>query len=506
MPKITLSMIVKNEDKYLRGCLESVKGIVDEIVIVDTGSTDNTLNIAEEFNAKIFHFEWIKDFSAARNFALSKSTGDWILYLDADERINAKSKNELLNKTKISNKLAINCIINNIDDYKDSSSIMKYVRLFRNNKNLLFTGKAHEQIQPSLTKLNYKLVDSTIEIIHLGYNVSRNVLIQKAERNLELLLAEYKEQPTSYGAYQISNSYSILNNRDTAVEYAKRALEGKDLSKEIRSICYLHITDYELNIGRIEIAKKMIDEALQENNNHPLLNLLSSQIYLKLNENIKALGFCKNSLQQNVKLKKSKKNRSAIDIVVDDKKIIYQGILISLSTDNSEDLKYFLKKLSNVAEKEEILLVNILQNNQTNENDIYLLQEIIKDSSLELILKLLKKNNNVEFKLDFFSSIYDKFNSDIGYLTNFGEFLISINQLEEAELILKTSLEVNGNNIAAIFYLASIYVVSEDFQKLAEIIKIAEAKIAYNSPYFNKLQILKEKIAPLISLPNLSIN
>ncbi|MEE9430449.1 MAG: glycosyltransferase family 2 protein, partial [Melioribacteraceae bacterium] len=176
MPKVTLSMIVKNEEQYLRGCLESVKGIADEIVIVDTGSTDATLDIAKEFNAKIFHFEWIKDFSAARNFALSKSTGDWILYLDADERLEKKSKKELFRKIKGNNKLAINCIIKNLDDRKKAPTLMKYVRLFKNNKSISFTGKAHEQIEASLAKSGYKLVGSSVEITHLGYNVDKEKL------------------------------------------------------------------------------------------------------------------------------------------------------------------------------------------------------------------------------------------------------------------------------------------------------------------------------------------
>ena len=80
MPKLTLSMIVKNEEQYLHGCLKSVKDVADEIIIVDTGSTDSTKDIASSFGAKIYDFDWIDDFSAARNFALEKSTGDWILY------------------------------------------------------------------------------------------------------------------------------------------------------------------------------------------------------------------------------------------------------------------------------------------------------------------------------------------------------------------------------------------------------------------------------------------
>ncbi len=88
MPTLSLCMIVKNEEKHLARCLSSVKDVADEIVIVDTGSTDKTIEIAESFSAKIFHFDWVNDFSAARNFALSKCTGDWILYLDADEELN----------------------------------------------------------------------------------------------------------------------------------------------------------------------------------------------------------------------------------------------------------------------------------------------------------------------------------------------------------------------------------------------------------------------------------
>ena len=76
---ISLSMIVKNEEKYLRDCLESVKGVVDEIILVDTGSTDSTVRIAQEYGAKIFNFEWINDFSAARNYSLDQCSGDWIL-------------------------------------------------------------------------------------------------------------------------------------------------------------------------------------------------------------------------------------------------------------------------------------------------------------------------------------------------------------------------------------------------------------------------------------------
>src|SRR3989338_7693689 len=90
MPTISLCMITKNEEKYLEQCLDSVKDIVDEIIIVDTGSKDKTKEIAKKFSAKIFDFEWVDNFSAARNESLKHAAKDWILVLDADEVVEKK--------------------------------------------------------------------------------------------------------------------------------------------------------------------------------------------------------------------------------------------------------------------------------------------------------------------------------------------------------------------------------------------------------------------------------
>ena len=86
-PKLSVCMIVRDEEKNLPRCLESVESVADELIIVDTGSKDNTISIAKDFGAKIFHFEWCDDFSAARNQYLKYATGNWILQIDADEEL-----------------------------------------------------------------------------------------------------------------------------------------------------------------------------------------------------------------------------------------------------------------------------------------------------------------------------------------------------------------------------------------------------------------------------------
>ena len=90
--RCSLCMIVRDEERYLAGCLESVVDLVDEIVVVDTGSTDSTPDIARRFGARVFNFQWVDDFSAARNESLRHATGEWIFWLDADERLDAPNR------------------------------------------------------------------------------------------------------------------------------------------------------------------------------------------------------------------------------------------------------------------------------------------------------------------------------------------------------------------------------------------------------------------------------
>ncbi|MFO7446246.1 MAG: glycosyltransferase family 2 protein, partial [Ignavibacteriaceae bacterium] len=207
---ISLCMIIKNEEKYLPDCLQSVQGIVDEIIIVDTGSTDNSIKIAEEFNARIFQFTWIGDFSAARNYSLQNASGDWILYLDADERLNNNSVQELKRITAESCKKAYWCNVISLDEINKHPSVMSYARLFPNNKKVRFTGTIHEQIEPSLIENGFSIEKSLIEIIHLGYSVSEEEIKKKAERNLELLLNEFQASGSGYYAFQLGQTLGIL--------------------------------------------------------------------------------------------------------------------------------------------------------------------------------------------------------------------------------------------------------------------------------------------------------
>src|SRR5699024_4807164 len=147
MISISLCMIVKNEEEVLEQCLDSISHLCDEIIIVDTGSSDKTKAIAEKFTNKIYDFQWIDDFSAARNFAFSKATKDYIFWLDADDillnedqlKLNALKK--CLNTTIDS--VSMNYILT-FDEYDKPSFYFRRNRLIKRSKHFKWHGAVHE--------------------------------------------------------------------------------------------------------------------------------------------------------------------------------------------------------------------------------------------------------------------------------------------------------------------------------------------------------------------------
>ncbi|MFM8473571.1 MAG: glycosyltransferase [Candidatus Kapaibacterium sp.] len=240
-PFLSLCMIVKNEEHSLRECLESVRGVADEIVIVDTGSTESTIAIAQEFNAAVGHFAWIGDFAAARNEALKMCTGEWILYLDADERLTDASRAglpTLLRSLPASAGAAMCTIISPHRQKDDSTEVHRggYPRIFRNYgyPRVHFRGRVHEQITPSILECGGELVNTDITILHTGYDIDREEMERKVQRNYELLIKHVQEEPlNAYAWFQLGQTLGRMNVADKAEEALRFALEIGTLSKPI---------------------------------------------------------------------------------------------------------------------------------------------------------------------------------------------------------------------------------------------------------------------------------
>jgi len=198
--RLSQCMIVKNEEKNIEQALSWGKGIVCEQIVVDTGSTDKTVEIAEKLGARVYHFEWIDDFSAAKNYAIEQATGNWIAFLDADEYFSKEDAKTLLTTLKrIRNDedlrdtcLGLNMPLLNLDDDGKVSSVYDQERVFRNVPEARYKGKIHEQI--GLPPESIKYFDE-IKIIHTGYAQSIYEGSGKLGRNIEMIESELKERP-----------------------------------------------------------------------------------------------------------------------------------------------------------------------------------------------------------------------------------------------------------------------------------------------------------------------
>lgn len=194
-PRLSLCMIVKNEREHLGRCLTSVKGIADEIIIVDTGSTDGTQEIAHAHGARVIQSTWENDFSRARNLSLEAAHGVWILVLDADEYLLPEDGVALLQliaqHTAADGRAttAFNLVMQNISDDGRPGMLVYIARLFPNRPDIRFEWPIHEQVMTSLNRAGVPVYPADVKFIHTGY-AHREKNRQKQIRNRDILVEQ----------------------------------------------------------------------------------------------------------------------------------------------------------------------------------------------------------------------------------------------------------------------------------------------------------------------------
>ncbi|WP_229524020.1 tetratricopeptide repeat-containing glycosyltransferase family 2 protein [Paenibacillus farraposensis] len=218
-------MIVKNEQEYLRRCLDSVKDKVHQIIIVDTGSTDDTISIAKEYTSDIFQIEWTNDFSAARNESIKHAKTDYILILDADEYLEANSN--LLEEIESGADYYFTKIYNVMSSDRGLTHLA--IRIFANNKGLHYSNRLHEHLNTMEQKDKLKEAYAKLTIFHTGYTDEMVENRKKGNRNLALMLKEVEENPTFYNLFNMGRTFMWVGEHEKAIKYLQRAYP---LSKE----------------------------------------------------------------------------------------------------------------------------------------------------------------------------------------------------------------------------------------------------------------------------------
>jgi len=252
--RFSACLIVKNESLLLSRCLESLRSFVDEIIVVDTGSTDNTIEIAHSHGAQVKYFTWIDDFSAARNESLRHARGDWILYIDADEvidSVNAGKIRRVITQKDIMGATVRQCIPQQAENIVTAFYI-EYCRLFRRHPAIRFEGAIHEQILPSIERIGGKVLRTDIVIHHWAYAATEDKKRCRAERNLRYLLAEVKRVPDDpFVHFNLGMTYRELRQQDMAIRSFHRALDKDDghIKRELIGQIHLSLAKLYLESG-----------------------------------------------------------------------------------------------------------------------------------------------------------------------------------------------------------------------------------------------------------------
>ncbi len=218
---LSLCMIVRDEEQMLGRCLAAVAPAVDEIVIVDTGSTDATIEIARSFGARVIEHAWTGSFSEARNISFEAATGDWLLYLDADEILTAEDAPRLRALTGQTWREAFYLVETSyLGELGDGTAMVNNaLRVFRNRPEYRFKDRLHEQISHTLpTYVPGRVEHSAVRIQHYGYLGSVREAKEKSQRNVELLRRQAAEStPTPFLHFNLGSEYAAAGDAESAV-------------------------------------------------------------------------------------------------------------------------------------------------------------------------------------------------------------------------------------------------------------------------------------------------
>lgn len=279
-PTISLCMIVKNESDLLGTCLESAKGVVDEIIVVDTGSTDHTKDIALSFGAKVYDFPWVHDFSAARNFAKEHATSQWIIQLDADEYLTDHAKGILKDTVHHAMEYALNIQIKNYNEQTKNYVLHQYPRIYRNVPEIRYHHRIHEQLLYDGKPIDTEETD--VQIIHLGYTDEIVKKKNKKARNIRLLQEELRTNPKDgFMHFNLGNELMKANELKKALKHYQVA-HKETMNSTIKTASILQITKALYQLKEYNQALMVLKDAKALYPDYTDLWLIEGEVYEEL--------------------------------------------------------------------------------------------------------------------------------------------------------------------------------------------------------------------------------
>jgi len=442
---LSLCMIVKDEEKYLQDCLESAKNIVDQIIIIDTGSRDKTVEIAEKFCAEIYKFNWCDNFSSARNESIKYATSDWILWMDADERLRSDSGDKFKKILKPETKPVIYKVqINSITDNGSNVRLSSAHRLFNNNQGISFTGKIHEQVSESAAKLGGEERESGIIIDHLGYDLAGEEQVKKNKRNLKLLERMAKESPNSaYANYTLAQQYAMIGENENALKYYNIAHNLNQFDKQMKVSLLNTMAEVYLKTGNLEKANSLSHDSIKLESMQVGGYYLLYRIADEKNNYSEAIEWLEKLLENNRRLENRLKTIST-DVLINENRILYTlGKLYQKS-------KNYEKALNTLQKFDE--------------------QEPQRIEGKERLTEILIETGNFSEAEKYLKMLIEKLPQNEQYCEVYGTVLIKQEKYHEAISHYESLFQVNPNNSNILKRLVGLYAKTGEIERANKLI------------------------------------
>lgn len=498
--KISACLITKNEEKNIARCIKSFKEAVDEIILVDTGSTDNTVKIARRFGAKVFYFKWNNNFSDARNYALKQAKGNWIIFLDADEYFcdnsikNLKNLMRSVHEEKKVDSLYIKIVHLNQDGKRKNSVFLH--RIFKNDKKIKYFGSIHETIKREDGKLNSIYIpEDQLKIYHTGYS-SESILEDKAQRNLKALIKELENGNDSPQIlWYLSECYYLLKDFNKTIKYAKQYFKC-NVMLDYNVLLYINMIESMMKLDYdIEEILIEVNNALKDFPSHPDIHNLKARVMFINKRYNEALQSYDSTIYHGFNGSKHYDCSGWPSYL--DRVYYHLAVIYEFKNDYTRTEEYLTKSLRENKNNEEPLakLLNIVKKRNAEEI-ISLLNSLYNINNIEDIMFLVTCLAKLRYKpvfMQYYNILYNKLGKHhITYL-----FLhLSTQKYKEAyEYFLDCYLEENSD-WAILFAVVSAILVN-DTEKLKSIKK-------YTKPSLRK--VIESYSDCSVSLNNENVN
>ncbi|MEZ0323915.1 MAG: glycosyltransferase [Hydrogenothermaceae bacterium] len=481
LEKVSACIIAKNEEKNLPRLLKSIKGKFKEIILVDTGSTDKTVDIAKEYGCKVFHRQW-NGFADARNYAVENASGEWVWHFDADTELEESEYQRFKTFFNLFNKdiyEGIQTVYKNIGIDGKIKGISTTVHIHKKKDNIKWIGKVHERVV-NMDTYTILVPNFQVKVLHYGYSLA-DVQKDKAKRNLKLIFDEIKSAKDKnsfdylvnlFYAIQSYNALSFIEEKDKNLKRAAKYIEKlyKNIDKfQKESIFFKHFFVYAATVykslNNLERATFFVEEGLKIDPNYPDILYLKADIFETKKDLEKAVSYYIDFLK-------------SIDTIIEQN--------ISIVSDYVAYSKFIAtRKLPDLIEK--------MDNKQKVIDEIRKIWNQTRGLHIGLLLYSLEKSNNpkkAEAILEKLSRIYSE---DDYILSLKGLIYKERGLIDKAIEFMKKALDINPLNPQANLFFAEIF---EKEGKLVESINFYKTYLesAKDIDIYNKVLNLAKKL------------